>query len=311
MSETEQDDAKRRQRARFADALTSSAQQPGEHSRVGTKVAGATAVLALAAGATLGLGAWRSYQHDEDVKKEKIAAEQAAARKKLTESHSQSPSASAEQKQRKTEQHTPRTEELKSATDTGADADEKADEKKEKKEEAQDKETAEDVKKLNLSMTVSPDRLRVMLKNAHSDLCADVPGKGAGKINTRIQQYRCDHSDDDNQIWNLRVRHGGKGPGKRNLVAISNVKDGLCMDVPGYGGKAPGTKLVEGRCNSSLQDNQLWWVQGDGHGTYRIRNFASRNMCLEVWDDRKTNEAQLQIDKCGTDGDSRWKIVNA
>ncbi|WP_328356081.1 RICIN domain-containing protein [Streptomyces sp. NBC_00445] len=294
MSETEQDDTKRRQRARFVDALTTNAQQPGERSRVGTKVTGAVAVLALAAGATLGLGAWRSYQADEDDKQEKLATEQAAEHKNLTRSPSPKPTKTS--KDRSPDPHT-------KGPGSGATTNPSA--SKEKKEQAQEREMREPQR-----MQAAVNRFKVLVKNASTGMCADVPNYGPGKVSSHINQYPCNGTDKDNQLWNMRVRHVGKGPGGTHLVTFSNAKDGLCMDVPTQGAQPPGTPLNEARCVPTLgESNQLWWLDPTREGTVQIRNYASNHLCLEVKDDRKAAAQRLILDKCGTDGDSRWRLT--
>lgn len=75
MSDTQHQDEERRERARRVEAITEATRQSGERSRTGTRIAGAAAVLALVSGATLGIGAWRSYQaqHAKDEHKQKAA----------------------------------------------------------------------------------------------------------------------------------------------------------------------------------------------------------------------------------------------
>lgn len=308
MSDTEQDDAKRRQRARFVEALTKTAQQPGERSRVGTRIAGATALLALAAGATLGLGAWRSYQSDEDGKKQHLAAQEAAQQRRISPSVSSSPTGGRETGKKAPAEHPagagagagaalPRAG---TVTSPSPEAEKKEEEKEKEKEAPNEKKQ---------STLADSSRSRVLLKNAHSGMCADVSGYGKGAVDQPIMQYYCDGTDKDNQLWSMSVRGAGQGPGGADLVLFANVKDGLCLDVPMFGAQPPATKLIEARCDGSTRDNQLWWLDPVGDGTVRVRNFASNNLCMEVKDDSMARATQLQLDDCGTDPDSRWTVV--
>ncbi|MCS0603524.1 RICIN domain-containing protein [Streptomyces sp. LP11] len=311
MSDTEQDDAKRRQRARFVDALTKTAQQPGGRSRVGTKVAGAAAVLALAAGATLGFGAWRSYQSDQDAK-EHLAAEKAAQQRRIVPSAPPaSPSASEEHKKEK--KTAPAKRPAAGAGGGGGAAvhdvplveTESSHSPRAKAKSKPKKPARGTVDKL-----LSAGHSRVLLKNAKSGMCADVTGYDGGRPDDSIMQYYCDGTSNDNQVWSLVVRGAGKGPGGSDLVSFVNIKDGLCLDLPGYAGLPAGWGAVEGTCNTATPDNQQWWLDPAGGGTVRVRNRASDNLCLEVKDDSTERAAQLQLDKCGTDADSRWTVLS-
>lgn len=263
MSENEQDDAKRRQRARFVDALTTSSQQPGERSRTGVRVAGAVAVLALIAGGTLGIGAWRSHQADEDAKKQELAAQQAAAERKLTAAPSVSPTPTKKPKPSPST-HAPRIEQP--APPVTHSPTPSATKKKVKK----------------APGPVVTDRSKILLKNAATGMCADLPYYGPGKLGTPVNQYFCDGSESDNQQWNMRVHRGDTGPGGRRLVIFSNAKDGLCLDMLDRGAKAAGTPLQEASCHNSMDDNQLWWLEDSGDGTVKIHDVMSNNLCLQV-----------------------------
>lgn len=299
---TDQDDTKRRQRARFVDTLTTNAQQPGERSRVGTRVAGAAAVLALAVGATLGLGAWRSYQADTEDKKQELAVEQAAAHKKLPQLPSRSPDAKPKKEEEREEQEAvPGPRVGYPAPDGGVSP--SASPKKEQTDEPRSS-------KKDLRTLTSGSRSKVLLKNASTGMCADVPYYGAGKLGTDINQYHCDGTDKDNQLWNMTVRQAGKGPGKADLVEFSNLKDGLCIDMSLRGARPVGTELSEARCGGTLNDNQLWWLESAGDGTVWIRNYASNHLCLQVKGaDQKVVATRLVIGKCGSKDDSRWRLI--
>ncbi|WP_406002908.1 RICIN domain-containing protein [Streptomyces sp. NBC_00829] len=297
MSETEQDDAKRRQRARFVDALTSTAHQPGERSRLGIRVTGATAVLALVAGGTLGLGAWRSYQADEDAKEQEVAAEQAAALRKLTTTPSPSRSAASKPvKSAETAQSARRAEAPVAAPAAPAapPSRQQPKPKTEKKEEPH--------------ALVLSDRSGVLLKSATTGLCADLPNTGPGYYTMPIVQNHCNGSDGDNQQWNMQVHRGDTGPGGASLVLFVNAKDGLCIDVPERVPKPAGTLVQEAHCHSTVEDNELWWLDPVGDGTVRIHNYMSDQLCLQVWGASPKSTSWTSIDRC-EDPDSRWRLI--
>ncbi|MFJ7591872.1 RICIN domain-containing protein [Streptomyces sp. NPDC097617] len=303
MSETEQDDAKRRQRARFVDALTSTAQQPGERSRVGIRVAGATAVLALVAGGALGLGAWRSYQADQDAKGQKLAAEQAAARGPLTASPSSDRSAGPKPAEPGEPAQAPQAAQPVQPA-RGAEAQGAVPEAAPAKQQQQQQQPAKpEAVKQEVRPMVLSDRSGVLLKNAATGMCADLPFIGGGRYTVPIIQSKCGNSD-DNQQWNIRVHRGATGPGGASLVLFVNAKDGLCMDVPERVAKPAGTLVQEANCHSSLEDNELWWLDPAGDGTVRIRNYMSNQLCLQV-----EGDTRVEIDRCDVDGDSRWRLT--
>lgn len=295
MSDSEQDDTKRRQRARFVEALTTSAQQPGERSRAGVRIAGAVAVLALIAGGTMGIGAWRSHQADENAKKEKIAAQQAAAERKLTEAPSPTPTKTVKPSPKESPKPTtqaPRIEPVappvtRSPSPTPT--------------------VKKEVKKAVVPAVT--DRSGVLLKNVATGMCADVPYYGPGKVGKPVNHYFCDGSDGDNQLWNMRVHVGDTGPGGKKLVIFSNVKDGLCLDMPDRGPKPVGTTIKEAGCHNSMDDNQLWWLEPSGADVFKIHNVLSNDQCLQSQGQavKKPNQ-RLIIGSCA-ESDARWQLL--
>ncbi|MFJ1583231.1 RICIN domain-containing protein [Streptomyces sp. NPDC088197] len=295
MSESDHDEAKRRQRARFVEALTTHTRQPGEHSRVGSRVAGAVAVLALVAGATLGMGAWRSHQADEHDKKRDLAAQRTAAYKNIAHSASPSPTPkptkTVPKRTGKPVPHTasPKPHRTPSTTPTP-------------------KRTAGSGGKDPRALTAH-DR-KVLIMNAYSGMCVDIPYNGPGQLGLEIDQYHCDGTDQDNQFWNMTVKLPASGPGGTDLVQFSNTMDGLCIDPPERGAQPSGTELSEANCTGTLADNQLWWLAPAGGDTVWIRNYASNHLCLRVeGTDKKAPSARLVIGSCGTDDDSRWRLL--
>ncbi|WP_159030580.1 MULTISPECIES: RICIN domain-containing protein [Streptomyces] len=166
------------------------------------------------------------------------------------------------------------------------------------------------------SQVLAPDqRKNFQFKNVKSGRCADVPGMGKGRLNGPVLQHDCvvQNWDGDNQAWDFVLAQKNKGPGGRNLVVIKNRKSGLCLDLPGRGSKPNRTPISQTHCNSTLQDNQLWWVENrGGNRTFWIHNYTSDQRCLEVWgeDGKAGNDARLGIYTCSPADDHEWQLKN-
>jgi hypothetical protein len=151
---------------------------------------------------------------------------------------------------------------------------------------------------------------RVLLKNVSTGQCADVPNFGKGRVDGPVNQYPCNGTSGDNQLWDL-VPHSevGKGPGGSVLFVIRNSKDGFCLDLPNFGGVSGGTRITEYHCRPHRNDNQLYWLDRRSDGTYWIRNLASRNLCLNVAGAATgRNDAALQVGTCNdsSNDDTHW-----
>ncbi|WP_328459710.1 RICIN domain-containing protein [Streptomyces sp. NBC_00448] len=151
---------------------------------------------------------------------------------------------------------------------------------------------------------------KVLIDNVTTHLCADVPGFGDGTSDGPVNQYDCDGTDGDNQLWDLQVAYRSGGPQGASLFVIRNHKDGLCMDLPNYGAEPAGTKIEEFACNRTKADNQLWWLDPRPDGTYWLRDYSS-GMCVNVPGVGTGREdARLEQDPCGTNpkDDFRWRF---
>ncbi|MFC8414421.1 ricin-type beta-trefoil lectin domain protein [Streptomyces coelicoflavus] len=149
----------------------------------------------------------------------------------------------------------------------------------------------------------------VMLRNATTHMCADIPGRGKGKINGIVQQANC-HEEGDNEYWHLEVKYPKGGPGGVPLFQIRNATDQFCMDLGEYGARPVGTGIAEFHCDGTTADNQLWWVDKQESGDYWIRNFASNNKCLNVKGQNGGTETPLNIADCSNVDDMEWKIIH-
>jgi hypothetical protein len=151
---------------------------------------------------------------------------------------------------------------------------------------------------------------QVLLFNVTTGLCADVPGYGNGTSDGPVNQYDCDGTSGDNQLWDLQVAYKTGGPGGASLFVIVNHKDGLCMDLPNYGAEPAGTQIEEYPCDRTKNDNQLWWLDPRPDGTYWIRDYAS-GLCIDVPGVGTGREdARLEQYGCSTNtkDDFRWRL---
>ncbi|MFH9293602.1 RICIN domain-containing protein [Streptomyces sp. NPDC017520] len=145
-----------------------------------------------------------------------------------------------------------------------------------------------------------------VIKNAATGQCVDIGGYGKGKINNAVNQYPCNGTTGDNQLWSLDVVDKDGGPQNAPLFLIRNSKDGLCLDLGYYNARSAGTKIGQFHCNAS-GDNQLWWLDPRGDGTNWIRNAVSKDLCLRPTGGASAgNDARLEIANCGF-GD-RWIV---
>ncbi|WP_019357369.1 RICIN domain-containing protein [Streptomyces sp. AA1529] len=223
-----------------------------------------------------------------------------------------SPSPKAEKdKKDKEEKKEDKDEDEASGSDT--DAESASDEKKDEKD--SDEDSDKDEKKTSSLYRAHGPGLfkKKQIRNVMTGQCADISGFGKGKSGGKLMQFPCarDRSS-DNQVWDFVVKQKGKGPGGRNLYVIKNVKDDLCLDLPGEGAVPGATGVVQYKCVKNADDNQRWWLQGRGNGKYWIRNYKSRNMCLDVWG--KTfgagkDAARLGVANCYPKDDHEWRFT--
>ncbi|MGW2562277.1 RICIN domain-containing protein [Streptomyces sp. NPDC001514] len=155
------------------------------------------------------------------------------------------------------------------------------------------------------------DLTNILIKNASTGLCADVPGTGKGKSGASVQQARCTEGTGDNQMWSL-IKGNSKttGPGGTTLYVVKNLKDGLCLDVPGYGAVGATQVVSEYSCNLTTADNQLWWLDKRANNTYWIRNYTSNDLCLDVSGHSSRAAAPLTLWHCSDNDDQNWRFAS-
>jgi hypothetical protein len=143
-----------------------------------------------------------------------------------------------------------------------------------------------------------------VLQNELSGKCADLPGFGPGVINGPINQFTCNTTSADNQLFYLDLH--AFSPDGHLLYTLRNAKDNLCMDVPGLGAVSAGTKVSEFTCNGTFGDNQLFRLVERPSGWYWFVNYAS-GLCLDVDGFRSTaNDARLTLFVCSDNDDHTW-----
>ncbi|NUS78373.1 MAG: ricin-type beta-trefoil lectin domain protein [Streptomyces sp.] len=175
-----------------------------------------------------------------------------------------------------------------------------------KKTESKKATTLSAAEKLRRQANAASSARTVLVRNSTTGLCADVPDYGNGKIDGPVNQYPCNGTAGDNQLWNLEVVEATGGPEGASLFLIRNSKDKYCMDLPYYGSAATGTNVTEYYCRATA-DNQLWWLDPRSDGSYWIRSYSSNNLCLGLEGGGSAgNDAHLEIGGCGPA--DRWTI---
>lgn len=150
----------------------------------------------------------------------------------------------------------------------------------------------------------------VPLKNAMTGMCADVPNYGKGTVDGPVNQFTCNTTAGDNQLWDLVVSRPGAGPDGADLFTIRNGKDGLCLDLPNFAGQSAGTGVSEFHCRPTSADNQLWYLEKRSDGKFWIRNQSSGGKCLDVSGQHGSGgkDARLTIFDCNKRDDHVWSF---
>ena len=161
-----------------------------------------------------------------------------------------------------------------------------------------------------------PGYRRVLLQNGTTGKCVDLPGNDRGTSGGPVNQYTCNGSGDDNQLWNIELLFKNAGPNGTNLFQIRNVKDGYCLDLPGQNAAPLSTAITESSCTDEMADNQTWWLEKrKTTGQYWIRNNTSNGLCLDVSGYHSSNSDTADDDKltlftCSDTDDQGWFLVH-
>ncbi|MGW1813493.1 RICIN domain-containing protein [Streptomyces sp. NPDC002125] len=151
----------------------------------------------------------------------------------------------------------------------------------------------------------------ILIKNRMTGLCVDVPNYGKGKLNGSVEQFTCDGTSRDNQLWDLVVNQKGAGPGGADLFTVRNGKDNYCLDLPDYGAKPARTAVYEWHCNPGSGDNQMWYLDKRADGAFWIRNHKSAGLCLDVagLGGSGGRGANLTVYGCSAQDDHLWSFA--
>ncbi|MFJ8043504.1 RICIN domain-containing protein [Kitasatospora sp. NPDC096147] len=145
------------------------------------------------------------------------------------------------------------------------------------------------------------------LRNLATGKCADLPGYGPGRADGPVNQYDCNRTTADNQLFRLDYLSSDYGSW---TFTVRNTKDNLCLDVPDYGPVPAGTRVSEYVCDGSGLDNQQFRLVARSTGGSWIVNVAS-GLCLDV-DGVRTggNDARLTLYPCSDADDHAWELVD-
>ncbi|MGW7487231.1 RICIN domain-containing protein [Streptomyces sp. NPDC054786] len=311
MSDSQQENVKRRFRARIVDALTTTSRQPGEHSRTAVKIAGAIAVLALVAGGALGLGAWRSYHDSGHSKNVADSSKKPSRSPSASGSASPSPSGGDDDSSHSTggQDGSPSSEDGgrggKKAGGTAAKGPVTS--------------LLPDLSKKGRPKKASPksakaahqDLSHILMQNAATRRCA-APLRGKDKTINAVEQFGCRKSGDSNQVWNMNVIQNRKNRGGHDLITIRNVKSGECLDLPGTKSVSSEAVVQQGYCDTSGPGNQLWWIDPTKDGKLLIRNYASNSACLQIGKVRTADKVglPLHVGSCAVGQKNRWLFAD-
>jgi len=93
-----------------------------------------------------------------------------------------------------------------------------------------------------------------VIRNVTDGLCLDLPNYGPAKIRTLVNEYHCDGSEKDNQLWWFDKRPD-------NTYWIRNQKsDDMCLDVLRTDKKGPDARLGLFTC-SDRKDHEWRFVE--------------------------------------------------
>ena len=142
-----------------------------------------------------------------------------------------------------------------------------------------------------------------LIRNVLTDMCADLPGTGAGTEGGPVNQWDCRPGSGDNQRWWFLSRND-----TGRAFAIMNDRDQMCLDVPGTGAVPAGTPVSEYRCLVGERDNQMFRAIGGRHG-FLLRHERT-GFCLDVdgVDGEGGRDARLTLWPCDRQDDHIWTI---
>lgn len=145
--------------------------------------------------------------------------------------------------------------------------------------------------------------------NIETQRCIDLPGFWKGRKDGPVSQYTCDYTARDNQRFFL-VRNGSfRG---FPVYLIKNKTDGLCLDLPGFGAVPARTRVTEYTCRPT-NDNQSFYAQPAGRGTFLYRHVKAPRLCLDVEGHQaRVNDVRLMLWPCNAASDDHlWAPITS
>lgn len=91
-----------------------------------------------------------------------------------------------------------------------------------------------------------------VIKNRQDGLCLDLPANGGVPQATKVQEYYCDTTE-DNQLWSLESR-------TQNGYMIRNVTADMCLGVNGGSSAGDDARLQVGQCSEVPGTAQHWLI---------------------------------------------------
>lgn len=288
MTDQNETERRRRERANLANAFTRRAWTPSEKPNVPVRLLAGGIALAVVAAGVFGIGALISFQRDNEKKQRTPSAMQSA----VSISASPSPSVTSPSPSKTPAKTSPARPPVQTVTST-----------------PRTRGAAKSSSRLPTGPTFNTVT-RVLIRNVMTGLCVDIDGLDNGVENGPVQQYHCDKSTSNNQLWDLVVNQKGAGPDGADLFTIRNSKDGLCLDLPGSGPVASRTDVKEGRCNPGGGDNQMWFLDKKGANRFWVRSHSSPKLCLDVAEKAGGGgpKAKLTVYGCDPKDDHLWSF---
>lgn len=82
----------------------------------------------------------------------------------------------------------------------------------------------------------------------------DLPNYGAEPAGTKIEEFACNRTKADNQLWWLDPRPDG-------TYWIRDYSSGMCVNVPGVGTGREDARLEQDPCDTNPKDDFRWRFQ--------------------------------------------------
>lgn len=303
MSDDKSIEQRRRRRADIVEAFSRRAWQPSEHPGVGRRLLAGGVALIVVVGVVVAIGALTSYEERRSDERRARAAGIPGTALGTSGAVSPSPSPTSASPSRKPGPGENPPGRITAPGGSGAASDPAS---------GSGGSGGASVRKAQAAKGVQiGGRRRVLIRNVLTGMCVDVPGYGKGKSGGPVQQHTCSRSTGDNQLWDLVVASRSGGPKGASLFTIRNAKDGLCLDLPGYGTVTYDAHVKQYQCRPGSGDNQMWFLEQKRSGQFYIRSYSAMDhRCLDVSGVKGSGgmDAVLTVYPCSIDADHLWSI---